>query len=265
VTHLTKTVTSSKTATTKKENMTFNMTKSKQYAIGKNNLAVSLIETGNYQHAIKVFSLALKTFKHCIANSDEDDQQPTGTKCLDQFMTNSKNTSECRNDDCQESENNQYIYRHAIRIPLNMESDYSRASILESDYSRASIMVSSMLVIFNIALAHQLLAITTTEKKTKNLMLRKAAKFYELAFKMQEEAGENLGLNIMFTLAIVNNLGLLHDHLNDGETSTQFFEHLLSILMYLTVYGEGHVHELDGFYQNASAAITRGCSASPAA
>jgi hypothetical protein len=122
------------------------------------------------------------------------------------------------------------MYKQVIRIPVNVESHY-----------RAAVMVSSM-IIFNLALAHQLPSMVRDNRET---ALRKAAKLYELSFKMQRD--EFFDSNTMFTLAIVNNLGPIHHQLDDKETASKCFEHLLSTLMFLINCGDGHATNVDGF------------------
>ncbi len=147
-----------------------------------------------------------------------------------------------------EDENEQYMYRQAIHIPLTIESNY-----------QASIMVSVM-IIFNLALAHQLSAVGSDKKHSK---LRKAADLYEISFNLQQDANFKNN-NVVFTLATMNNMGIILHKLNDGETANKCFEHLLSTLMFLIDSGEGDVCELDGFLRNVSNLISEPCSAAAA-
>ncbi len=218
-----------------------------QIAIQRNNSAVSLIAAGNYDAAISALSSALKTYKQIMW--EETDEHPQKVKTsLDQCMTQSPAATPARASS-NEEESDQYMYRQAIHIPpLTIESNY-----------HASIMVSVM-IIFNLALAHQLSAVGSHKKQLK---LRKAAKLYELGFNMQRDLNfENN--NVLFTLATMNNLGLIHHTLNDGETANRCFEHLLSTLMVLIDSGEGDVCELDGFLRNVSNLISEPCSAAAA-
>jgi tetratricopeptide (TPR) repeat protein len=227
------------------QNTNMTLTTAKQTAIQRNNSAVSLINTGDYDAAIKALSSALKTYKQQIMGEADEQPQPVKTS-LDQCMTQSPVTQAKTSSN--EVKYDQYMYRHAIHIPLTVESNY-----------RASIMVSVM-IIFNLALAHQLSAVGSHKKQ---IRLRKAAKLYELGFSMQRDLNfEND--NVLFTLATMNNLGLIHHKLNDGETANKCFEHLLSTLMFLIDSGEGNVCELDGFLRNVSNLISEPYSAAAA-
>ena len=217
------------------------VTTANQIAIQKNNSAVSLIAAGDCDSAISALSSALKTYKQITEEADKH-PQPVKTS-LDQCMTQSPVTLAKAS-----NEEERYMYRQAIHIPLTIECNY-----------QASIMVSVM-IIFNLALAHQLSAVGSHKKQLK---LRKAAKLYELGFNMQRDLNfENN--NVLFTLATMNNLGLIHHKLNDGDTANQFFEKLLSTLMVLIDCGGGDVCELDGFLRNVSNLISEPCIAAAA-
>ena len=218
------------------------VTTANQIAIQQNNSAVSLIAAGDYDAASSPLSSALKTYKQIMGDADEHHQ--TVKTSLDQCMTQSPAT-EAKASSNKDENDQQYMYRQAIHIPLTIESNY-----------QASIMVSVM-IIFNLALAFQLSAVSSDKKQSK---LRKAAKLYELSFNMQQDANfENN--NVLFTMATVNNMGLIHHKLNDRETANKCFEYLLSTLMFLTDCVEGDVCELDGFLRNVSNLISEPCSA----
>jgi hypothetical protein len=173
-----------------------------------------------------------------------DDQQEEIKTSMDQCMANSRPASDyCHNP---LYENGRFLYRHAIRVPVNVECHY-----------RATVMVCSTMI-FNLALAHQLAATASDNRES---TLCRAATLYELAFNMQREFDSNM----LFTLATVNNLGLIHHQLDDTETASKFFEHLLSTLMLLTDCGEGHTSDFEGFLRNASTVNFQTCPAAAAA
>jgi hypothetical protein len=212
-----------------------------QRTIQQNNDAVAMIESGNYHHAVTALSGALKD-NRLLLNQVNDQQQEIKTS-MDQCMAQSRPTSDHSLD-----QNGRFLYRHAIRVPVNVEFHY-----------RAAVMIGSM-IIFNLALAHQLSA--AVSDKNRESTLCRAAKFYELALNMQIE--ECFDSNILFTLATVNNLGLIHHQLDDTETASKCFEHLLSTLMFLVDCGEGHTSDLEGFLRNASTVNFQACPAAAA-
>jgi tetratricopeptide (TPR) repeat protein len=222
------------------------VTTANQIAIQQNNSAVSLIAAGDYNAAISALLSALKTYRQIMGEEAYEHHQPFQIS-LDQCMTQSPATQGKASSN--EDESDQYIYRQAIHIPLTIESNFE-----------ASTMVS-VIIIFNLALTHQLSAVGSNIKRSK---LRKAAILYELGFNMQQDANFENKNNAVFTLATVNNVGLIHHKLNDGDTAKKFFEKLLSTLMILIDCGGGDVCELDGFLRNVSNLISEPCSAAAA-
>jgi hypothetical protein len=212
-----------------------------RYTIDQNNMGVEMLEAGQYAGAIAPFSVALKTYERIMNVADRSSSQPVSTS-LDQCMAQSHH----RRADMvlhEQGDIEHFLYRQAIRIPSTM--------VLESTY-RAIIMGSSM-VIFNLALAHQLTAMEEGND-SREMMLRKALKIYELGFNMvlQKEYADEP--STMYILATVNNLGLAHQHLNDRYTATKCFKHLMSSLMYLIDCGVGDSSNWDfeGFLRNAT-------------
>jgi tetratricopeptide (TPR) repeat protein len=213
-------------------------------AMHQNNSAVALISAGHYDAAISSLSNALKTSKQLMDTNDESPQ--TKMTSLDRCMAQSSAAAEGNHLATQEDKSGRYIYRQAIRFPQDMRCD-----------SEANFMVS-VVVIFNLALAHHLAAAAGAGGETKQHRLRKAAKLYKCALQafqiLQQE--ERLESNVMFTMANLNNMGLAYQQLNDEESASNCFQHLLSALMLLVDCGQVNVFgELDGFLRNISGVI----------
>mmetsp|Transcript_64740 Transcript_64740/g.90053 ORF Transcript_64740/g.90053 Transcript_64740/m.90053 type:complete len:232 (+) Transcript_64740:52-747(+) len=222
------------------------------HVINISNYGVSLIQQGQYGVSIPVLSEALRLCRG-LMDQAEDFDGSLGTS-LDACMEESRCSRQILMSDAREGgrpNGEKYLYQQAVSIPLDIGSSY-----------RASVMVSTM-VTFNLALANQLASMNQTGEDSK-LMLHKAAKLYELAFSMQQE--EEFDCNTLFTLATINNLGLVHSQLNDRTSANKCFEYLLSSLMYLTnASGQKQPsREFDGFFRNASSSIQSSRSA-PAA
>ncbi len=164
--------------------------------------------------------------------------------------------AECRKEACRVIDNDQqYMYRQAIRIPLDIESTY-----------QAGAMVSSM-ILFNVALAHHLSALATSEKKHQSKKLRKATTLYEMAYDLQ---GRNAQLenNVMFTMAAMNNLGVIYQQLENRETASKCFQCLLSTVMFLVDCGAVKVccgEILDGILRNVTNLASKSSCAAAAA
>lgn len=200
----------------------------KQEAIRQNNNAVAMMKSGNYQQAICEFSNALKYFRGLLALSHGQEQELKIN--MDQCMTQSQPTL---------GDGQPYLYDHGIKIPPAM--------VCIGNQAAASIMCSSMIV-FNLALAYQLSA--TKCATSKQSLLSRAGRLYEVASKVQQELAQES--NVIFALAICNNLGIVHAQLQDNERSIKCFQHLLSMLMIVTTRSGPQEYCLDGFLESAS-------------
>jgi hypothetical protein len=217
-----------------------------RHVIKHNNYGVYLIERGNYGPAVIALASALKT---CRQMMDETRDYPEPiTTSLDQCMEECRAQSIFYRESCGDRDE-QFLYEQAILIPMNLGSSYKTGAMISS------------IVTFNLALANQLYAMK--HKESNEAILRKAVKLYELGLTMQKE--ENFDNDTLFTLASVNNMGLLYNRLNDRKAANKCFEYLLSTLMYLTDCSGGHGYALfEGFFRNVSAAISEPCSAAAA-
>ena len=214
-------------------------------ALKHNEYGVSLIANGYYEEAVVALASALRL---CRQMMDEATDVPEPiTTSLDECMEQSRAINCFRRSDGANDE--QYLFQRPIRIPTNIGTSYKACSLV------------SCMVTFNMALANQLCAMGKDDANDDTL--RKAAKLYELGFSMQKH--ENVDDNILFTLATVNNLGLIHHRLNDRTTATKCFEYMLSTLMYLTDSSTTSYSDLDGFFWNATTLASNTNSASASA
>jgi tetratricopeptide (TPR) repeat protein len=193
-----------------------------QVAIAQANRACSLVEAGAYDDAISQFVSTLSAVK-CVMTQAEE--KGSIKYSLDQCMTSQ---SKFLSSSTVEEIPGRYLYRRAIFIPINMEMTYGE-----------TIMVSC-LIIMNLAIAYHL-------RGDQEALLR-AMKLYELSFNLQRD--QQFGSNVLFTLAIVNNLGVVHQQLHDEQAAVKCFEHVLSTLMYLKACGHSSECNLDGFFHN---------------
>jgi hypothetical protein len=85
-------------------------------------------------------------------------------------------------------------------------------------------------------------------KKAKKLFLR-PRKLYELAFEMHLD--ESCDVNLLFTLALIDNLGLVYDVSGQKQRSKTCFKNMFSTMMYLMDSNASHtVKEWDGLLSN---------------
>jgi hypothetical protein len=127
------------------------------------------------------------------------------------------------------------IYSSPIQVPL---FDFSVPGV----YMEVAI---ASIVIFNLALAHHLLAIQTHEHHqyldwNGSQVLAKAMKLYDLAIRLQQHdaALGSANYSKLFMLSCLNNLGNVHRLLGDEPASECCYQQLQALLMYLN-YCEG--------------------------
>lgn len=157
-----------------------------------------------------------------------------------------------------------FVFRDPVEIPP--ESVPSDLSVDSSELFSKFLMI----VMYNLALTLHLHAMSLSNangdqkptlsladsnhsgnadaKKAKKLFLR-SRKLYELAFEMHLD--ESCDVNLLFTLALINNLGLVYDILGQKQRSKTCFKNMFSTMMYLMDSNESHtVKEWDGLLSN---------------
>merc|ERR1712194_356098 len=89
----------------------------------------------------------------------------------------------------------------------------------------------------------------TTIKHIKKLFVR-SRNLYELAFEMHVDADD---VDLSFTLALLNNLGLIYYTVKEKDRSTTCFKNMFSTMMYVMDSKESHsiIKEWDGLFANA--------------
>jgi len=210
-------------------------------AIAENNRSVGLISSGDYEAAIDGQTRALSIIKKFMdLHGDQLPKTSAHRTSLDQCMTASCCTFE-EDDDMQ----HEFLYQQGVVIPMDIHPDQDIGALV------------SCMIIFNFALACQLSASSSAGEEVVIANLNKAIKLYQLSFNLQRNA--NMDGNVLFSLAVVNNLGICHRQLHNQEDSGKCFEYVLSTLMFLTDCGE--VSELykylDGFFFNVAHLISQ--------
>ena len=152
----------------------------------------------------------------------------------------------------------------------NMDVDENENETLEDEllyYTPGLFSKFLMVTMYNLALTLHLHALslstppsskndTTTANnsdnnntnKIKKLFLR-SRKLYELSFEMHLD--ESCDVNLLFTLALINNLGLVYYTLNENKRSQTCFKNMFSTMMYLMDTNESStINEWDGLLSN---------------
>jgi hypothetical protein len=232
-----------------------------QKAISLNNIAVYMMEAGSFKSAINNLYHSLKPFRDVSSSSEQQEnetvRQRRSNLSIHQYMINSssleRGTTSTSMDVDDDEEQQHFLYNHGIRIP---------GTIMDINYQECTLI--SCIVVFNLALAHHLYAEQVDKRSGTHQELLKAKELYEISLKMHRDISTIHGLDnedcddddILFLLAIFNNLGLVHQQLQNNEKSGQCFEYVLSTLMCLADAGH-NMKILDGFFINASTVISK--------
>ena len=135
-----------------------------------------------------------------------------------------------------------FVYLELIKIPTR-EIDASMAC---DDAQHAVVSRVTVALIFNLALVHHLHGIH--RRSSTNIM--RARTLYELALNAHQVSGEDV--TILYTLAILNNLGVIYRSMGDLAEADAFFSALLQTLMYISSTDEAdHIEAWDGLLCNA--------------
>ena len=131
----------------------------------------------------------------------------------------------------------------------------------------------SLIILFNLALAHHLKAIATITSNTNSsfdniTVLQQALQLYGLAYQLHmdyvqqplsssgalsDEYNRNISA-LRFTMIVSNNLGEIHRVAGNSVKHKMCLQHLLSAIMYMVdckLMGMDSA-EMDGFYHNVS-------------
>lgn len=127
-----------------------------------------------------------------------------------------------------------------------------------------------MIVMYNLALALHLHALSidrchgrtrgdenargarSERNRQRRGLFGRARKLYELAFEMNLD--ESCDVSLLFTLALINNLGSVYEILGETQRSETCFQNMFSTMMYLTDSNESQrnrIKEWDGLLSNA--------------
>ena len=248
-------------------------------AIRLNNMSASQLEEGNYQLALDILAEGLHVSKQLLKDFGRTADRVTVCSNginLDAFMARDDQTRTCpmdESDDIDSSDHTSgsasidsiddrnddefFLYKHPIHLPEDPDTLACREDTCTA---------ISAALIFNMALANQQLSsieLTALGDAAAEERLERAARLYKLAYNLQER--NEVFLSPLFMMAIINNLGLLYQSLDQKDTAGNCFQHLLTTLMFVTdyEYGDGTV-ALDGFFRNTTHLISQPCPA-PAA
>mmetsp|Transcript_47070 Transcript_47070/g.114878 ORF Transcript_47070/g.114878 Transcript_47070/m.114878 type:complete len:323 (-) Transcript_47070:190-1158(-) len=109
----------------------------------------------------------------------------------------------------------------------------------------------SSIIIFNLALAYHMHAVSLGDAAHRATYLKKAKALYQLAIKSQEpQISSSNTVFRMFFMYSVNNLGVVHRLLGDERSANICFQRLLTVLMFLKYCDDGKSYGFSWFFHN---------------
>jgi hypothetical protein len=219
-------------------------------AICLNNHGVSLLQKGCFKDAIATFSSSLKFSKQALQHSscEEDvDQQPDNG--LGIFVCQGPLLYPPPTVDNDDTGAAKFVFRQPIAI--------SECSYFPSHRTRLSVTSA---IVFNLALALHLFALDTRhsgDSSRRNHLLESASTLYEQAYILQQNHGAgDLGtLSLILSMPVLNNLGLVHQHLRNNVRARYYFAQLTTLLVVLHCHSydrDGYCAYIEFFFQTTS-------------
>jgi tetratricopeptide (TPR) repeat protein len=213
-----------------------------------NNYGASFLKSADYKNAVKTLARGLQASRRLLEKLIENQEDTTLSACgLDSMMNQPYHPQNSNESDCNADT---YLYQLPIHVTEELRTTYS------------SYVMVSVSLIFNLALAHHLLALSGNHENPRAL-LRKAARFYEYGFDLQQ--GQGRAPSEIFCMASLNNLGQVYQALGEKESAKKCFQYLISTIMELARCQEldGSIYEV--FHRNAFHMTFRGILTTAAA
>ena len=235
----------------------------------ENNRAVHLLKKGSYDESVATLAGALQTIRTIMCGGEipavppppqqmPKDQDDSSSRYLlhcdfvsdtaSSFLSTPAGSNSCESDT---SSTTRCIFIDPISVLSTNFTSLANVYVCEQ---------LSYVLLYNLALAHHLRAITEQDLPMRTLRLEKALALYEHAHSVlinstsssvsRREEGEEgvLQVSLVHTMAIASNLAHVHSQLGNEAQSRLCLEHLLSTILYIVDCGEGgKLYMLDGF------------------
>lgn len=204
------------------------------YTAALNNIGVDFLAKKNYGLAIRYLSLAFEQSRSALHGyisglesfGISSNECPSMACALDFWMMVDGGSPE---DTRPQNVRGASVYL----TPINIPEKATRPSPINVGAS----------VAFNLALAYHMAAFSEssiqeyTGKNQKENVLREALRLYQYAFRLQRTHAASTDSPFFF-MACINNIGIIFACVGDNTKSNECFQHLLSLLMYLTTTGK---------------------------
>lgn len=217
-----------------------------------NNLGADFIERGDYAQAIDCLSRAFIQSKHALdvrlaAGGRIGEQYHAAACVIDVWMARETPDDKHQNGD--------FIYTQPMRVPPKATNP-----------SEISVAVANT---FNLAIAYHLASLYSAhtpafQGNSQDQLLRQALRLYQYTFRLQRTQARS-SQSPFFFMACINNIGIVFDNLGERNQSEECFQHLLSLLMYMTSAGAVESSRFEFFFTNTTRLTPDSCAVGAAA
>jgi tetratricopeptide (TPR) repeat protein len=213
-------------------------------AIRLNNMGVVSFENNRLDEALDLFQAALTSSKQSIIENESSSGRPSNTeqqsglarmtitsndtrRPLPGYPPSCAGTNSCTSpfDKGEEDDiKSAFLYLHPMKVSESLNLDNEVALNLNS----------SLLCVFNLAVTSHCRAIQANERDLALSRYKTAVKLYEFSYSLLTTIeSDGVNVDVLITLAIINNVGVIHDQMERSIQAHQCFERLLSFMVYL--------------------------------
>jgi tetratricopeptide (TPR) repeat protein len=216
-------------------------------AIRLNNMGVASFENNRLEEALDLFQAALTSSKQSIREEEANDSssgRPSNTeqksglarmaiantetrRPLPGYPPSCAGTNSCTSpfDKGEEDDiKSAFLYLHPMKVSESLNLDNEVTLNLNC----------SLLCVFNLAVTSHCRAIQTTERDLALSRYKTAVKLYEFSYSLLTTIeSDGVNADMLITLAIINNVGVIHKQMERSIQAHQCFERLLSFMIYL--------------------------------
>lgn len=222
-------------------------------AITFNNTATSKMKLEKHEQSIQLLSSALKSLKQDIDRASPDIDANVGSckicEDLDRHFSDILRSS----GGCNQMRDGSYLFTRALSIPRKAAQSPESNALL------------SKIVMFNLALSHQMVAAQRSGVVADNF-LRKACRLYQLAYRVQTPTQPQSERQLL--PALVNNMSVVYSRIHETERATRAFGGLITLVMNANAIGDPTYRtnaNIECFLSNACNAVHTDCQPASAA
>eukprot|EP00980_Cylindrotheca_fusiformis_P005467 scaffold1169_cov120-Cylindrotheca_fusiformis.AAC.17 len=224
----------------------------RQRVINLNNAAVSKMNKGKFEQGIQLFSNALRALAGTVTRSSPE--VDVGSYQVFDDLDSHLSGLLCSVGGCDKMEDGSYMFSRPLSIPRKAAASSQATSLV------------SKIILFNLALSHQMLAIHK-DGVGADRFLHRACKLYQLAYKVAPHSMQPIAERHLLP-ALVNNLGLAYSKTHDRKNASHSFQGVITLLMNANAMGDSIYRmnsNIDCYLSNACNAVQSDCRPASAA